>query len=92
MSSKLHTFPEIRVIMISFDLMPRNDPGVLQMARSDIARMKKMTKAKNALSQCNAARVSRSNTQIKIEFIDASRPEESRVRMSMIYELAPPFA
>jgi hypothetical protein len=92
MPSKANTFPEIRVIMISFDLMPRHDAGVMQMARGDVARMKKVTKANNALSRCNAYRVSRSNAQVRIEFLDMNQPEESRVRLRMIYELAPPFA
>lgn len=92
MPSKPHIFPEIKAIMISFEMVPRHDEGVAQMVRYDLARMKGVTKQKRALAQCNAFRVWRSEKQIRVEFFDMSRPEETCTRFRMIYELSPPFA
>ena len=80
------------MIMVTFDLMPRHDAGLAQMVRYDLARMKGVTKQKRALAACNAYRVWRSQNEIRIEFLDTSRPEESFIRFRMIYQLAPPFA
>lgn len=92
MPLKSHNIPEIRAILVAFDFIPRHDAGVMQMARADIARMKNVTKQKNALAKCNAYRVSRSDALVKIEFLDMNQLEECRVRLRMIYQLAPPFA
>ncbi len=78
--------------MVSLDLMPRHDEGVMRMAGADIARMKKVTKQKRALSMCDTYRVFRSNEKITIEFLETIQREANCVRLRMIYELAPPFA
>ena len=92
MPPKPHTFPEIRAIMVSFDMMPRHDSGLIQMVRYDLSRMKGVAKQKRALASCNAYRVWRSEKQIRIDLLDTSRPEQSRTRFRMIYELTAPFA
>jgi hypothetical protein len=92
MPAKPHTFPEIRAMMVSFDLIPGHDEGLVQMVRYDLSRMKGATKHKRALSECNAYRVWRSEKAIKIHFLDMSKPEERRTRFSMVYELTSPFA
>lgn len=91
MPSKPHTFPEIRATLVSFDLVPRSDEGVVQMVRRDLARMKGVTKQKRAVSGCNAYRVWRSEKVIRIEFIDLSKTEERGIRFRMTYELIPSF-
>ncbi len=91
MPLKPYTFPEIRAIMVSFDLMPRQDEGVMRMARYDLSRMKGVAKQRKALSMSNAYRVWRSDQQVKVEFLDVEQPEEKQVRMRFIYELMPPF-
>jgi hypothetical protein len=85
-------FPELRAMLVTFDLMPRHDEGVARMAQYDLSRMKSVAKQKRALAGCNAYRVWRSEKMIRIEFLDTSKPEESRIRFRMIYELTPPFA
>ena len=78
--------------MVTFDLMPRHDAGLVQMVRYDLSRMKGVTKQKRALAACNGYHVWRSENQIRIDFVDTNRPEESFTRFRMIYQLAPPFA
>ena len=78
--------------MVSFDLMPGHNEGLVRMVRYDLSRMKGVAKQKRALAECNACRVWRSEKAIKIDFLDTSQPEEIRTRFRMIYELIPPFA
>jgi hypothetical protein len=92
MPQKPHTFPELKVMMVSFDMMPRQDEGLVQMVRYDLSRMKGAAKQKRALAGCDAYRVWRSEKAARIDFLDMSKPEESRTRLRMIYELTPPFA
>ena len=92
MPSKPHTFPEIRAIIVSFDMVPGEDAGLVRMVRYDLARMKGVAKQKRALAACNAYRVWRSDKRIRIDFLDTDKAEESRTRFRMIYELTPPFA
>lgn len=92
MPRKPHTFPEIRAIMVSFDLMPQNDAGLVQMVRYDLARMKGSAKQRRALATCDGYRVWRSERQIRIDFVDTSLSEEKFTRLRWFYELAPPFA
>jgi hypothetical protein len=77
--------------MVSFDMMPGHDDGLVQMVRYDLSRMKGVAKQKRALTGCNAYCVWRSEKQIRIDFLDTNRPEQSRTRFRMIYELTPPF-
>lgn len=91
MPSNSHTFPEIRAIMVSFDMLPHQDAGLMRMARYDISRMKGVAKQRKAISQCNAYRVGRSERQIRIDFLDTEQPEAKQIRMRFIYELAAPF-
>jgi len=92
MAAKPYTVPEIRCPMTSFALMPRHNAGVMRMASDDIMRMKNFTKAKNALRQCSACRVQRTDARVTIEFLDKSQPDETCVRVRFIYELTAPFA
>ena len=92
MPRKAYAFPEIRAIMVSFALVPRQDEGVMRMARYDLSRMKGIAKQKKAIAMSNAYRVSRSDQQIRIEFLDLEQPEDRQVRMRFIYELMPPFS
>ena len=92
MPSKPHTFQEIRAILVSFDMVPRENARLVQMVRYDLSRMKSVAKQKRALAGCNAYRVWRSEKRIRIDFLDTNRPEESRTRFRMICELTPPFA
>ena len=91
MPSKPHTFPEIKAMLVTFDMMPRSDDGVVQMVRHDLSRMKNIAKQKRALAECDAYRVWRSEKTVRIEFLDMSKPEESRIRFRMIYDLIPPL-
>jgi len=91
MPPKPRTFPEIKALMISFDLMPRQDEDVMRMARYDLSRMKGVTKQKKAISMSNAYRVWRSDRQVKIEFLDRQQPEERQVKMRFICEFMLPF-
>jgi hypothetical protein len=77
--------------MVSFDLIPREDAGVMRMARHDLSRMKGVAKQRKAISMCNAYRVWRSDQQIRIDFLDMEQPEAKQIRMRFIYELMPPF-
>lgn len=91
MASKSHTFPEVKAIMVSFDMLPRQDEGLVRMARYDLSRMKGVAKQKKAISMSNAYRVWRSERQVRIEFLDTGKPEEKQIKMRFIYELMPPF-
>jgi len=91
MSIKPTSFPEIRAIMVSFDMLPRQDAGLMQMARYDLSRMKSVVKAKNAVARSNAYRVQRTERLIQIEFLDMNQPEGKQIKMRFIYELMPPF-
>ncbi len=68
------------------------DEGVMRMVRYDISRLKGVTKQKRAMSVCDAYRVWRSEKEVRVEFLDTSKPDEKRVRFRWIYELMPPFA
>lgn len=91
MSSEANMYPEIRASIVSFDMVPRHEKGLLHMVRQDLSRMKNVAQLKRALAQCNVYRAWRSETQIKIEFLDMNKPEGSRTCFRMIYELASPL-
>jgi hypothetical protein len=91
MPAKPHTFPEITAIMVSFDMLPHQDEGLMRMARYDLSRMKGVSKQKRAISMSNAYRVWRSQQQMNIEFLDTNQPEDRMIKMRFIYRLMPPF-
>ncbi|MCI5220559.1 MAG: hypothetical protein D3914_15545 [Candidatus Electrothrix sp. LOE2] len=91
MPSKSHTCPEIRASLVSFDTVPRHEKGLLHMVRDDLSRMENATEQQQALAQCNVYRAQRSETQIKIEFLDMNKPVGSRILFRMVYELASPL-
>lgn len=65
-------------MLVTFDMMPRHDEDVIRMVQYDLSRMKGVAKQKRALAGCNAYRVYHSEKIIRIEFLDTSKPEESR--------------
>jgi hypothetical protein len=87
MSPKPHTVPEIRAILVSFDVVPHYNEDLVQMVRYDLSRMKGVTKQKRALAGCNGYRVWRSKNEIRIDFVDKSMPEDRFTRFRMIYQL-----
>jgi hypothetical protein len=91
MPSKSHTCPEIRASLVSFDMVPRHEKGLLHMVRDDLSRMEDVAEQERALTQCNVYRAWRSETHIKIEFLDMNKPLGSRLLFRMIYELASPL-
>ena len=92
MPSEAHTCREIRASLVSFDMVPRHEKGLLHMVRDDLARMKDVTQQQRALTQCNVYRACRSKTQIKIEFFDMNKPKDSRILFRMVYEVAAPLS
>ncbi len=86
--SKSHACLEIRASLVSFDVVPRHEKGLLHMVRDDLSRMEDATEQEHALAQCNVYRAWRSKTQIRIEFFDMNKPEGSRILFRMVYELA----
>ena len=88
MPSEPHACREIRASLLSFDMVPRHEKGLLHMVRDDLSRMEDATQQQHALAQCNVYRAWRSKTRIKIEFFDMNKPEESRILFRMVYELA----
>jgi hypothetical protein len=74
-------------MLVTFDMMPRHDEDLVRMVQYDLSRMKDVAKQKRALTGCNAYRVYRSERMVRIEFLDTSKPEESRIRFRMNYEL-----
>lgn len=92
MPQKRHTFPEVKLTLVTFDLIPGNDEGLVGMARHDLSRLKHLVKEKRAFSECNACRVRRSEKAIVIDFLDTTRSEESATRFRMVYELIRPFS
>ncbi|MCI5164488.1 MAG: hypothetical protein D3917_21235 [Candidatus Electrothrix sp. AX5] len=91
MTSKSHTCPEIRASLVSLDMVPRHEKGLLHMIRDDLSRMENVTEQEHALEQCNVYRAWRSETRIKIEFLDMNKPLGSRILFRMVYELASPL-
>ncbi|MCW5204579.1 hypothetical protein VU02_01420 [Desulfobulbus sp. N2] len=91
MSPKSHTCPEIRASLVSFDMVPRHEKGLLHMVRDDLSRMEDVTEQERALARCNVYRAWRSETRIKIEFLDMNKPLGSRILFRMVYELASPL-
>ncbi|MCI5167238.1 MAG: hypothetical protein D3903_14375 [Candidatus Electrothrix sp. GM3_4] len=91
MPSKSHTCPEIRASLVSFDMVPRHEKGLLHMVRDDLSRMEDVTEQEHALAECNVYRAWRSETRIKIEFLDMNKPVGSRILFRMVYELASPL-
>jgi hypothetical protein len=90
-ASRPSTFPEIRLMMVSFAYLPPHDAGMMMAARADLSRMKRNIKAGRAVSQSNAYRVYRSDKIIRVEFLDTEQPEGAQIKLRFVYELIPPF-
>ncbi|WPD22578.1 MAG: hypothetical protein SD837_20620 [Candidatus Electrothrix scaldis] len=90
--SESQTCLEIRTSLASFDMVPRHKKGLLHMVRDDLSRMENVAEQQHMLAQCNVYCARRSETQIKIEFLDMNKPEGSRICFRMVYEFASPLA
>lgn len=78
--------------MTTFDLFPDTDAEIVQKAHYDRSQMKKIARFRNAMKSANAYKVSRSSTQIVINYFKKSGEESFEIRARMVYELFPPFA
>lgn len=77
--------------MMSFDMIPTHDEGVIYMASDDLGRIKD-AKFKKAVSASDLYKVHRYQNQIVIEYLKVTGPNNVQVKARMIYELLPQFA
>lgn len=92
MPAKSKTFPELRLIMVSFDHLPDDTQSLMRGACRDISQVRAGAKYRKAISQSNAFRVvSRTENLIVTEFLYRDGQAEPQVRLRFIYELAPGF-
>jgi hypothetical protein len=78
--------------MVSFDMIPKHDAAIHQMARCYLSQTKGITKFKNALKKSNAYRIYRKPDRIVIEYLNELNSEDIEVKARYIYELMPPFS
>lgn len=89
MSHNRQKIPSFQFVMVSFDMMPKSNQGLMQKAVSDLSsQLRKNAKERRIIGECDSCRVDQKENYARIEFLDTSKPEKYQVRLVVSYALA----